>query len=250
MRGIAQKFMVSALSVTTPMLAHAQDGPGALMPHPGAQITTAFSNRFGPDAESTVKFVTVTPQQVNLVYTSTRGLVAQRTLNAADRASSRTYVLGYAPNMPQTIPQTTSLGLSGTSLVELRTKGKTALSLIYDANLSEIDGELTLVEKDVWVPVLVEGIVTKAPAVHATGKFQTGEKLGSGDFYFLNNQSNRLTSAGDPNRRDGPKPFDRRGVAVPSTPITRQHKQRTTAYRAPALFQNSSLVIFSRECGR
>jgi len=44
------------------------------------------------------------------------------------------FVLGYAANMPLIMPNTTSLGISGTSLVELRNTGKTALSLIYDAS--------------------------------------------------------------------------------------------------------------------
>lgn len=160
------------------------------MPHAGGQITTAFSNRFGPDADSTVRFDSVTPVQLDLTYTSTRGLVARRTIRAEDRANSRTYVLGYAPEMPQTISGSTSLGISGASLVELRTKGKTPLSLIYDAKLSRIDGELILVEKDISVPVLVEDRVTKAPAIHATGSFRSGEKTGIGDFYFLDNQNN------------------------------------------------------------
>ena len=45
------------------------------------------------------------------------------------------------------MPSTTSLGISGASLVELRDTGRTALSLIYDAKLSQISGQLTLIEK-------------------------------------------------------------------------------------------------------
>ena len=61
---------------------------------------------------------------------------ARRNIRMADRQSSQTYVLGYAANMPLIMPNTTSLGISGTSLVELRNTGKTQLSLIYDAKLS------------------------------------------------------------------------------------------------------------------
>ena len=65
-------------------------------------------------------------------------------------------MLGYAANMPPIMPNTTSLGISGTSLVELRNTGKTALSLIYDAKLSQIHGQLTLIEKGTKVPLIID----------------------------------------------------------------------------------------------
>ena len=58
--------------------------------------------------------------------------------------------------MPPIMPNTTSLGISGTSLVELRNTGKTALSLIYDAKLSQIHGQLTLIEKGTKVPLIID----------------------------------------------------------------------------------------------
>ncbi len=173
-------------------LASAQDNSGPLLPHVGGQITTAFSNRFGPDAEGTVTFTTIAPEQLNVTYASTRGLTVSRAILVADRQSSKTYVLGYASEMPLAIPGATSLGISGASLVELRTTGKTELSLIYDAKLSKIDGQLTLLEKDIKIPVLVEDQVVQVPAVRASGTFVTGEKSGNGDFYFLDNKNNPL----------------------------------------------------------
>lgn len=175
-----------------PQLACAQESSGPLLPHVGGQITTAFSNRFGPDAEGTVTFTAIAPDQMNLSYSSTRGLTANRTLRVADRQSSKNYILGYAAEMPLTIPGTTSLGISGASLVELRTTGKTELSLTYDAKLSKIDGQLTLVQKDIKIPVLVEDQVVQVPAVHASGKFAAGATTGTGDFYFLDNKNNPL----------------------------------------------------------
>ena len=65
-------------------------------------------------------------------------------------------MLGYAANMPPIMSSTTSLGISGTSLVELRNTGKTALSLIYDARLSQIHGQLTLIEKGIKVPLIID----------------------------------------------------------------------------------------------
>lgn len=165
---------------------------GPLLPHVGGQVTTAFSNRFGPDAEGTVTFLAITPQQLNVNYTSTRGLTVQRNILVADRQGAKSYVLGYAEGMPLVISGTTSLGISGAALVELRTSGRTALSLVHDAKLSRIDGQLTLVEKDIKIPLLVENQVVQVPALHASGTFASGEKTGSGDFYFLDNKNNPL----------------------------------------------------------
>jgi outer membrane protein OmpA-like peptidoglycan-associated protein len=165
---------------------------GPLLPHVGGQVTTAFSNRFGPDAESTVTFDSVSPELISLNYASTRGLMVARNLQGADRRNSSVYVLGYAQNMPLVIPGTTSLGISGASLLELRNTGKTALSLAYDAQMSRIDGQLTLVEKDIRIPVMVENQVMQVPALHATGNFRSGDKTAIGDFYFLDNKNNPM----------------------------------------------------------
>ena len=67
--------------------------------------------------------------------------------------------------MPLFMPGTAWLGISGISLVELRTTGRTALSLIYDARLSHIDGELTLIAKDIRVPLLIDDQVVQVPVV-------------------------------------------------------------------------------------
>ena len=40
--------------------------------------------------------------------------------------------------------------------MELRNTGKTALSLIYDAKLSQIHGQLTLIEKGIKVPLIID----------------------------------------------------------------------------------------------
>jgi len=173
--------------------ASAQEYAGPLLPHVGAQITTAFANRYGPDAEAYFTFTAVTPQLLSLNYSSTRGLNTRRNIRMADRQSSQTYVLGYAANMPQIMPNTTSLGISGTSLVELRNTGKTALSLIYDTKLSQIHGQLTLIEKDIRVPLIIDDQVVQVAVVHASGTFTgAGNRSGTGDFYFLDNKNNPM----------------------------------------------------------
>jgi hypothetical protein len=82
-------------ALTAPAIA--QDG--ALSPHVGGKVTTAFSNHFGPDAESTLTFLSVQPDSTVIGYESSRGLSVQRTILARDQASARKYVLGYAANM-------------------------------------------------------------------------------------------------------------------------------------------------------
>ena len=176
----------------SPQPAFTQDNSGPLLPHVGGQVTTAFSNRFGPDAEGTVTFTAIATEQLSINYASTRGLTVNRTIRITDRQSSKNYVLGYAADMPLEIAGTTSLGISGASLVELRTTGKTALSLTYDAKLSKIDGQLTLVQKDIKIPVLVEDQLVQVPAIHASGTFSAGSTTGTGDFYFLDNKNNPL----------------------------------------------------------
>ncbi len=171
--------------------AFAQD-TGPLLPHVGGEVTTAFSNRFGPDAESTVTFAAVSPEVIGVNYASSRGLQVSRNIQMADRENAKAYVLGYAADMPARIDGTTSLGISGASLLELRTTGKTKLTLIYDTKLSRIDGVLTLAGKDIRVPILIEDRVVQVPAVHATGVFATGDKSGIGDFYFLDNKNNPM----------------------------------------------------------
>ena len=165
---------------------------GPLLPHIGGAVTTSFSNTFGPDADATVTFISLTPAVLGVNYNSTRGLIVQRDIRIADRETARTYVLGYAQNMPQTIPGTSSLGISGAALVELRTTGRTALSLIYDAKMSKIDGELTLTQKDIKIPLLIEDQLVQVPAVRAAGTFVVGDKRGVGDFYFLDNKNNPM----------------------------------------------------------
>jgi hypothetical protein len=46
--------------------ASAQDYAGPLLPHVGAQITAAFANRYGPDAEAYFSFTAVTPELLSL----------------------------------------------------------------------------------------------------------------------------------------------------------------------------------------
>ena len=174
--------------------ASAQQYAGPLLPHVGGQVTTAFANRYGPDAEGYVTFAAITPEQLTLNYSSTRGLNVRRHIHNADRRSSRTYVLGYAGNMPPVIPGTNfACVISGASLVELRTKGKTSLSLIYDTKLSHIDGQLTLTEKGIKVPLVIEDQESfRCQLYMLPAPSQTAVRGGLGDCYILDNKNNPM----------------------------------------------------------
>ena len=76
--------------------------------------------------------------------------------------------------------------------MELRNTGKTQLSLIYDAKLSRIDGQVTLIEKDIRVPLIIDDQVVQIPVVHASGTFTGVGGSGTGDFYFLDNKNNPM----------------------------------------------------------
>jgi outer membrane protein OmpA-like peptidoglycan-associated protein len=189
----AWNFIIAGLaSAILSSSAFAQEGTGPLLPHVGGQVDYAFSNPFGPDAEARVTFTKVGSDELDLSYASTRGLYVTRKLRVPDRQASQAYIIGYAQNMPNVMPNTTSLGISAASLLELRDTGRTALALVYDAKQSRINGELTLVRKDVKVKLLIEDKIIEVPALLARGTFKDGSKTGSGEFYFLDNKNNPM----------------------------------------------------------
>ena len=171
--------MFASLFVVPPAV-HGQNAAGPLAPHTGARIAWGFSNQFGPDAEGVAIFQSVDASQLSLSYASTRGLNVSRNVRAKDRRSSRTYVLGFARNMPLVIPNSTTLGISGASLLELRNTGRTQLNLITDAGMSSVSGELVLRDGKLRFPVLAQNKVIKVPAVRAQGTFGSGNRQVSG----------------------------------------------------------------------
>jgi len=164
---------------------------GPFAPHPGLEITTSFTNSFGPDADSWTTVTSVTPQAVEVGYRSARGVVASRQILEADRQNSATLVLGYASNMPHVIPHTTSMGISSASLNQLRANGSTPLAIIYETTLSSMNGQLTFIE-NMKMPVLVEDTTIPVRAIHAHGVFRKGRQHAEGDLYLLDSQNNAL----------------------------------------------------------
>ena len=115
-----RKFLAAALAAGVLVFglgsAGAQQGLGPFMPNNGGTITTAWTNAYGPDAESWITFAKVGTTSFDINYSSSRGMRAVRRIIVADRASARTLVLGYNSIMPLVMPNTTTLGTSGAVL--------------------------------------------------------------------------------------------------------------------------------------
>ena len=170
--------------------AQAQQGLGPFMPNEGGTITTAWTNAYGPDAESWMIFGKVGPQTFDINYSSSRGMRAVRRILVQDRADARVMVLGYNAKMPLVMERTTTLGTSAAVLEELRTAGRARASIIYDAALNSVDGEFTLVDANAKFPIQVGNEMTEVPAIVATGRFEGKSKTAKGTFTFLNNKNN------------------------------------------------------------
>ena len=168
----------------------AEENAGPMLPHVGLELTTAFTNSYGPDAESYFKFKSVTPDAITIGYSSTRGVSATRTLLIADRQKSSTYVIGFADFHAGHNSQHDIAWDFAASLLELRNTGQTNLSLAYDANLNTLAGQLSVVEKSIKIPLIVESQSIQVPAIHVTGVFGQGNKTASADLYFLDNKNN------------------------------------------------------------
>ena len=170
--------------------AGAQQGLGPFMPNEGGSITTAWTNAYGPDAESWMTFAKVGPTTFDINYSSSRGMRAVRRIQVADRATAQTLVLGYNSTMPLVMPNTTTLGTSGAVLEQLRTTGSAPSSIIYDAALNRVDGQFTLVNPKAKFSVQLGDQVVDVPAITATGTFKGRTKSATGTFTFLNNKNN------------------------------------------------------------
>ncbi|MGI9511883.1 MAG: OmpA family protein [Anderseniella sp.] len=183
--GFAFLFVVVAVMAST--AAYAQNR-GPFKAHPGMKITTAFASSFGPDAESSTTVTNVDPGGVDLSYSSSRGVVSVRRVQAVDMMNANTFMMGYSNNLPKVIPNTTSTGLSANALEQLRSTGSVPFSLVYDASLARIDGRLNLVKK-VKFPVLVENQLVSFNALYVTGTFSDGRsRQGNVEFYIYDDR--------------------------------------------------------------
>ncbi len=180
------------VGLVIPSLACAAERAGLFVPHTGMQFTTAFTNDFGRDAESLTTVTSVTGNAVSIDYSSSRGVSVRRELLDTDRQLASSYVLGYEADMPTLIPGTTSLGISARVLSELRSEGRTRLTLVYSPKLASIDCNLTRVSSKVMMRLIVEDRIVDIPSLHAKAQCGQGERTASGDFYFADDLNQPL----------------------------------------------------------
>ncbi len=184
---ISAGLLTAAIAVPAAM---AQSGVDTLQN--GYELTESFSSDIGGDAEAFYKISDHSASGFSVSYSSTLGTRAVRHVRSADRAGADVFVLGFAKGMPGELPATTSLGISAAVLEQLRTTGQAPLSVMFNAAGDTLPGTLSLVEKGVKVPVIVDNTSVGLKVVHARGVFQDGNRRGTGDFYFINNRNNPL----------------------------------------------------------
>jgi outer membrane protein OmpA-like peptidoglycan-associated protein len=165
-------------------------GPVAF--HNGMKIVRAYTSAYGPDAEEFNEIGAMGADSFVIAYTDTRGIAASRRVLSSDRSAARVYAIGFAANMPPVLPGATSLGVSSAVIDDLRENGTAPVAIMYDTALSTISGTLTLVERNIRLPVLVGTELVDVPVLHATGEFQAGNRHGTGDFYFLDNRNQAI----------------------------------------------------------
>ncbi len=181
-----------SIGMTMGSAARAQERAGLFNPAPGMEFTTAFTNDFGKDAESLTTVTAVDNNAVSIDYTSSRGVSVRRDLLLRDRRDASSYVLGYEAGMPSVIPGSTSLGVSSRVLSELRSGGRSRLTLIYSPELAGIACNLELVSANQRMSLIVEDRIVEIAAVHARAECGEGTRTASGDFYFANDLNQPL----------------------------------------------------------
>lgn len=184
---------------------------------PGLQIVTAVNQPNG-DYESIKTVEAVDGRTVRIRYSSehlvtdflapdfgkVRKTDVVRSVRREDLQSARAYQQRFFAGMPQTVPETTAIGVSSSVLTALRKTGTADLA-ISNAYSGDIPADRnvtpslydflasTTIERvgsqPVKVPVLVNGIMTTLSAVHARGDF-AGDRS---EFFFLDDPANPLT---------------------------------------------------------
>jgi outer membrane protein OmpA-like peptidoglycan-associated protein len=182
---------------------------------PGLTIVTAINQPDG-DYESIKTVESVTDQAVRLKYSSERMVwdwlssdspelkktTVYRRVRHEDLKTAKLYQQQFYEKLPETIPETTAIGVSADVLSALKTKGEAELGIfnvftgepVLDRNEHPNVFDFQLMAKiqrvgAVKVPVLVNDTVVELSAVHAQGDFY-GDKS---EFFFLDDPANPLT---------------------------------------------------------
>jgi len=158
----------------------------------GYELTETFSSDLGHDEEASYVITNHSPEGFNIVYSSSRGTKANRYVDAGDRLSADTYMLGFANRMKPKLPGVTSLGFSVGVLEQLRQSGQANVSIMYNASGDTLPGTLSVVAQVTKLPVIIDNQVMKMEAMHVRGNFQDGSRQGNADFFINSNRKNPM----------------------------------------------------------
>ena len=210
---------MKACCVTQPVAADA----GSTVPLcPGLTIVTAISQPEG-DYESIKSVESVDANGVQLKYSAEHPvkdvpggpshlakLDLARLVRLVDLRTSNQYLQIYQTDLPNNIPGTTAIGASGAVLTELKSAGAVKLAMFdlppplpgakklsADPNVhpnpldyAEIYALRRVESTPVSLPMVVNGVRTQLPAIHATAR---SEYYGyRAEFYFLDDVANPL----------------------------------------------------------
>lgn len=211
---------LSRLAVALAVGVGSTTSPSASIPLcPGLTITTAISQPDG-DYESIKTIQSADDDLVQVKYSNempvegsrsqVRKVRTVRAIRVKDLMDATLYLQVFSNAMPIQVPGTTAIGTSSAVLSALKTKGEAELGIfdltagvgdpshresVADPNRhpSVYDYQmLTKVRRvepgPVNLPLLVNGVKTNLPAIHAVGNYY-GDRA---DFYFLDDQRNPL----------------------------------------------------------
>lgn len=183
----------------------------------GLKIVTAISQPDG-DYESIKTIESVSGDVVRLKYSSERmkidwlsngeaefqRLTMFRSVKTADSKSAKLYLQQFYEKLPESVPETTAIGVSTDVLNQLKIKGEVEfgifiaysqdeISLSRDEHPNVYDNQMIAKIKrvgnaSVLLPVIVNDTKVLLPAIQATGDFY-GDKA---EFFFLDDAANPI----------------------------------------------------------
>jgi outer membrane protein OmpA-like peptidoglycan-associated protein len=179
---------------------------------PGLTVVTAITHPDG-DYESIKTITGIDNSGVHLKYSNeqpplsvgggllARKLLLTRSVRQSDLRTSKLYLQWFATNIPTEVPGTTAIGTSSAVLSALKNKGEAELGMFDFPGSSKLTPSDVLEHSEIYklhrvesaqvmVPVLLNGMKTDLPAIHAAGRSDFyGYRA---EFFFLDDENNPL----------------------------------------------------------
>ena len=211
-------FAAAPPAPAAPAAGHVLESPPPKIPLcAGLTIVTAIQQREG-DYESIKRVQSVTRDGVRIKYSSEAWVKDEdsddpgklvrttvfRTVRTEDLVKAKLYEQEFSDRLPEIIPGTTAIGTSTAILNALKFKGTAETGIfitftgeptleegsIFNIFNNKMEAPVTRVEPHpAMLPVIVNGVPTRLPTIHASGEFQ-GDNT---EFYFLDDPANPIT---------------------------------------------------------